>query len=98
VGCAGAHGRAALGRLNLGVFAAAKRFDVVNLPAAGISGDNGNRVRTSNRQVCEKWTLTFLQIRESLGYKSLIPFKISLFFRIFSLIICVGNCSRSGWR
>src|SRR6266404_3732418 len=30
-----------------------------------------------------------------LSSKSLIPFENSLFFKIFSLIICVGNCSRS---
>src|SRR6266404_5574344 len=33
-----------------------------------------------------------------LSSKSLIPFENSLFFKIFSLIICVGNCSRSGCR
>jgi len=29
---------------------------------------------------------------------SLIPFKNSLILNIFSLIICIGNCSRSGCR
>jgi hypothetical protein len=31
-----------------------------------------------------------------LGCNSLIPFKNSLILKIFSLIICLGNCSRSG--
>ena len=31
-----------------------------------------------------------------LACHSLIPFENSLFSKIFSLIICVGNCSRSG--
>jgi hypothetical protein len=35
--------------------------------------------------VCEKWGLR----------NSLIPFKNSLFLKIFSLLICVGNFTRS---
>ena len=38
----------------------------------------------------QKWSLRFLSC------KSLIPFENSLFFKIFSLLICVGNCFRSG--
>jgi hypothetical protein len=49
-----------------------------------------DRVRTARKQPCKKWTLTFL------GCNSLIPFKNSLILKLFSLIVCLGNCSRSG--
>ena len=40
--------------------------------------------------MCEKWTLT-----DAYQISLFLP-EISLFFTIFSLLICVGNCSRSG--
>jgi hypothetical protein len=49
-----------------------------------------DRVRTTRKQPRKIWTLT------SLGCNSLIPFKNSLILKLFSLIICLGNCSRSG--
>jgi hypothetical protein len=51
------------------------------------SGDRGVTVS----EAASPW-LTFCPC---FGVKSLIPFENSLFFEIFSLIICVGNCSRS---
>jgi hypothetical protein len=49
-----------------------------------------DRVRTTSKQVCKK-----MDAYESLGCNSLIPFRNSLLFKIFSLLICVGNFTRS---
>jgi hypothetical protein len=51
-----------------------------------------DRVRTSKKQVCEKWTLTILRF---CGLNSLLPLTNSLLFEIFSLLICTGNCAKN---
>jgi hypothetical protein len=71
------------------------------IPAVYLHGGPGSGCQSDHRrlfesrpnheeQPCKKWTLTFL------GCNSLIPFKNSLILKLFSLIICLGNCSRSG--
>jgi len=51
-----------------------------------------DRVRTAKKQVCEKWTLTKPRLN------SLFLRNNSLILKIFSLLICVGNCARSRCR
>jgi hypothetical protein len=54
-----------------------------------------DRVRTVRKQACKKCILRPCAVRDSVILNSLLPPEDSLFFKIFSLLIRVGNCPRS---